>query len=302
MLIWSSLILKLLVAVNEGIIYAMVALGLYIAFRQVRFPDLTCDGSFTTGAVVSGLFISWGANPWLSILAGMLGSGLAGAITGIQNKFFRVPNILAGVFSLMGLYSINLILLGRSNISLSGISIFSSNGGIDLYSKLLFQSMILFGVSISIILFLIFILSTSIGLAVRAAGSNPIFAEMCEINTSLTTIFGLFLANAIIGLGGALAANSGGYVDVRMGTGAVITGLAAVVIGEYLSQGKSYWLDICFVTVGSIIYRIVMMIALDLGMPTACLNLITVIILVFFIFISGKIVVSTNYQSMDVRL
>lgn len=261
--------LQLIGAIEIGLIYSLVAIGVYITFKIIDFPDLTVDGSFTLGAAVSSSMIFAGYDPYISTSAAILTGAIAGLITGYLNVRWDILGLLAGILTMTALYSINLRIMGRPNIAIDEAqSIFGQ------YSIILFILLI--------VIFLILILSrffaSDLGLAIRAIGINPKVSSAYGINVGMMKILALSLSNAIIALAGSLFAQSQGFADISMGTGTIIIGLASVIIGEALIHPEKIWCGLITCAFGSIIYRIAIAFALnadDIGLEASDLNLIT---------------------------
>lgn len=268
---------------EAGIIYAIMALGVYLSFRILDFPDLTVDGSFVTGAAISSVMIAGGVNPFLATAMALIAGFAAGCMTGIIHTFGKINNLLSGILMMIALYSINLRIMGKSNIPLlntdtafTKISSIFEKTGIDSFLNKMLTAVGLgdslpetWGIFISmvIITFLIkwvtdWFLQTEIGLAVRATGDNKRMIRSLSANTNLLVVLGLGLSNALVAFSGALIAQQGGFADVGMGIGMIIIGLASVIIGEALFGTKTIARTTLAVIGGSIIYRIVVTLAL----------------------------------------
>ncbi|WP_066368686.1 ABC transporter permease [Neobacillus fumarioli] len=268
---------------ESGIIYAIMALGVYLSFRILDFPDLTVDGSFVTGAAVTSIMILNGVNPFWATLVALFAGFLAGCITGMLHTFGKINNLLSGILMMIALYSINLRIMGRSNIPLlntdtafTKITHVAKHTGIDSLLNSVLKSVGL-GDSLpdtwGILLFMIVVtfvikfltdwfLKTEIGLALRATGDNKRMIRSFSANTNLLIVLGLGLSNALVAFSGALIAQEGGFADVGMGIGTIIVGLASVIIGEALFGTKTIARTTLAVIGGSIIYRIVVTLAL----------------------------------------
>lgn len=273
---------EILMSLEIGLIYGIVAIGIYLTFRIIDFPDLTCDGSFVLGAAVTSVLIKYDVNPWIAVLVSIFAGGAAGAITGILYTRFRVTNLLAGILVGFMLYSVNLRVMGGiPNISLiNNETIFSFNPLLIL---------MLIGTTVSLVMALM--LMTDFGLAFRSIGQNKRLAQNSGVNVPFMTIVGLALSNGVIALGGALFSQHQGFADVGSGIGTVIVGLASVMIGERLMSSKSVVLQVFSCLVGSIIYRLFISIALysdSFGLTTSDLNLITGIMVVAIMYIPKK--------------
>lgn len=268
---------------EAGIIYAIMALGVYLSFRILDFPDLTVDGSFVTGAAVSAIMITGGTNPFLATLVALIAGFVAGCLTGLLHTVGKINNLLSGILMMIALYSINLRIMGRSNIPLLNtdtsftlISHFFERTGIDGFLNSLLTTVGL-GDSLpetwGILIFMVIItfiikwltdwfLQTEIGLAIRATGDNKQMIRSLSANTNLLVVLGLGISNALVAFSGALIAQQGGFADVGMGIGMIVIGLASVIIGEALFGTKTIQRTTLAIIGGSIIYRIVITVAL----------------------------------------
>lgn len=270
-------------AFESGVIYAIMALGVYLSFRVLDFPDLTVDGSFVTGAAVAATMIVSGANPFLATVTALFAGFIAGCLTGIIHTFGKINALLSGILMMIALYSINLRIMGKSNVPLlntetaiTHVRDFWDKTGIDSFFNSIL-SMVGLGDSLprtwGIILFMLVVtltikfltdrfLQTEIGLALRATGDNKRMIRSLSANTNLMVILGLGLSNAMVAFSGALIAQQGGFADVGMGIGMIIIGLASVIIGEALFGTKTIARTTLAVIGGAIIYRIVVTMAL----------------------------------------
>lgn len=287
---------------EAGIIYAIMALGVYLSFRILDFPDLTVDGSFVTGGAIAAIMITNGANPFLATVMALLAGFIAGCMTGILHTFGKINNLLSGILMMIALYSINLRIMGRSNIPLLNSetsftkigSLFQSSGIDSFFNNILV--MVGLGDSLpetwGILIFMVIVtfvikfltdwfLQTEIGLAIRATGDNKRMIRSFSANTNLLTVIGLGLSNALVAFSGALIAQQGGFADVGMGIGMIIIGLASVIIGEALFGTKTIARTTLAVVGGSIIYRIVVSMALRFDfLEPGDMKLITAIIVI----------------------
>jgi putative ABC transport system permease protein len=267
----------------EGLVFGFVAIGVYLTFRVLGFPDLTVDGSFALGAAVTAVLIANGVNPFLATLAA-LGAGLcAGLATSLLNTKLRIPALLAGILVMVSLYSINLRVMGGANVSLlREVTIF------DLTSQFLgleiriAYSLLLAGVLAAIVFFILnWFLRTEIGLALRATGDNEQMVRGAGADTDKTTILGVSISNGLVALSGAIVAQGQGFADVGMGIGMIIMGLAAVIIGEALFRPKGVARLLLAVLGGTFVYRLVISIALrSRVLKPSDLKLITAIIVI----------------------
>lgn len=264
-------------SVELGVIYAIMALGVFISFRTLNMPDLTVDGSFVLGAAVSAT-MSMNLHPFLGLpLAFAAGCG-AGCITALLHTKLKIQPLLAGILTMLGLYSVNLrVMSNKPNISLiNKATMFSLMEGtaVEEYSKLILALVLL----AAIVLVLLVFLKTEIGFAIRATGDNEQMVKAQGINTDFTKLLGLGISNGLVALSGAIIAQYQSFSDVGMGTGMVIIGLASVIIGEVLFGVKSLKRRLLAVILGSIFYRFVIAFALKLGMPATDLKLVSAVI------------------------
>ena len=280
---FSALLTRMPGGVAQGIIWGIMALGVYITFRLLDVADLSVDGSFTTGGAVTVALLRAGVSPALALLAAVAAGLLAGLVTGILHTRLGIPAILAGILTQFGLYSINLRIMGKANIAIQrGTKLMLSLGAVP--------KAILVGGAFALVLIalLYWYFGTEQGSAIRATGSNPAMSRAQGINIDAMKVLGLALSNAVVALSGGLMAQFQGYADINMGRGAIVIGLAAVIIGEVLCdaifrKGTSFWVRLCFVLVGGIVYYIVMSIILWLKLNTDDLKLFTAILVAVFL-------------------
>jgi putative ABC transport system permease protein len=265
------------ISVQQGLAYGFVALGVYITFRVLAFPDLTVDGSFPLGGAVAAVLIINGANPFLATLAA-LGAGMcAGLATSLLNTKLRINALLAGILMMVGLYSINLRVMGAANMPLlRQVTIFdqvseflSVRAGPGLSIALMLAA------GVIVIAILNWFLRTEIGLVLRATGDNEQMVRALGADTDMTTILGVSISNGLVALSGALIAQNQGFSDVGMGIGMIVMGLASVIIGEALFRPKGITAILLAVIGGSFVYRLFITIALRLGLAPGDLKLIT---------------------------
>jgi putative ABC transport system permease protein len=259
-------------AVELGLLYALMALGVYITYRILDFPDLTVDGSFTTGGAIVAIMISHGYSAWLACLCAFAGGLAAGACTGLLHTKGKINGLLSGILMMIALYSINLRIMGKPNISLIGVNtIFNSISPILL-------------VLIVVIVFKLLLdafLHTDLGLSLRATGDNSRMIRSFGANTDITTILGVSLSNGLVALSGALIAQQSGFADISMGIGMIVIGLASVIIGEAIFGMRSVFQATIAAVLGSIVYRIVVALALRAEwLKASDLKLITAIIVI----------------------
>ena len=254
-------------ATEQGLAYGIAALGVFITYRILRFPDLTVDGSFVTGAAIASSFLVFqGLDPLLVLFIAFAAGCLAGTITGLLNTRLGITDLLAGVLSMIMLYSINLRIMGRPNISLLRVEtvtrtiseLFSPLGSVSI---LVFITLIVLVIKVLLDAFL----KTEVGLALRATGDNEAMITAQGVNTKTMKVIGLALSNGLVAFSGGLVAQYSGFADVGMGIGTIVTGLAAVIIGSSLIRSRKVGWMTASVLVGSLIYRVAVMFALRYG-------------------------------------
>jgi putative ABC transport system permease protein len=227
-------------AVSQGILWSIMTLGVYITFKVLDFPDLTVDGSFATGGAVTAILVSHGVNPFLSLLLSLLAGMACGYVTGFLHTKLEIPGILAGILTMIALYSVNLRIMGQSNTPLLGVAtIFSVISGLIPGITANILSMIIGLVfTLVVIILLYWFFGTEMGCSIRATGNNEYMVRALGVNTDKMKIIGLVLSNGLVGLSGAMVAQNQGYGDVQMGTGTIMIGLASVIIGEVLMGNR----------------------------------------------------------------
>jgi putative ABC transport system permease protein len=307
---------------ESGIIYAIMALGVYLSFRILDFPDLTVDGSFVTGASVAATMIAGGVNPFAATITALVVGFAAGSLTGIIHTFGKINNLLSGILMMTALYSINLRIMGKSNVPLlnsdtafTKISDLFEKTGIDAFLNNILSTVGLgdslpqtWGIFISMIVITLAIkwavdwfLQTEIGLAIRATGDNKRMIRSLSANTNLYVILGLGLSNGLVAFSGALIAQQGGFADVGMGIGMIVIGLASVIIGEALFGTKTITRTTLSVIGGAIIYRLVVTLALRVEfLDPGDMKLITAIIVIIALM-APKIIDSSRDKRLKAR-
>ena len=274
-----SLFLALQSATYQGVLWGIMAVGVYITFRLLDIADMTCDGSFATGSAVCAVILTNHGNPIVAILAATLAGALAGFVTGILHTKCKIPAILAGILAQLGLYSINLRIMGKSNIPLLQTESLYDWG--PMVGLTVSQSTLVVGViAVTIVIALLYwFFGTELGNALRATGNNEQMVRAVGVNTDYTKLLGLVISNALIALSGAMVGQSVGYGDVKIGMGAIVMGLASIVIGEVIfGRYGSFLKRLIAIIVGSIIYRIIIAIVIQLGLSTDDLKLLTAFI------------------------
>lgn len=285
-------------AVETGLVYALVAFGIYLSFRVLNFPDLTVDGSFPLGAAVAAVLITQGHDPWLSTFVAILAGMAAGAVTALLNVRLNILHLLASILTMIALYSINLRIMGKPNIALLGEQTVLTPW-YDMGLPFHYAAPALFAivVAISLIVLLGFMKSEA-GLAMRATGANPKMARAQGIRTGLLIILGVALSNGLVALAGALFAQSQGSADVTMGVGVIVAGLASLIGGEAMLTPRTVMRALLACVIGAILYRLAIAFALNaefLGLQTQDLNLITAVLVTFAIVLPNARASMRNY-------
>lgn len=255
----------MLTALDLGLIYGLMALGVYLTFRVLDIADLTVDSSFTTGAAVAAIMITAGQNPWLASIAGFFAGCIAGSITGFLHVKAGIHPLLAGILTQIGLYSINLRILGKANVPLlRGVeTVLTPLRDAGLNGS--WVSVAIFAVLIGVVTTAFnWFLSTQIGLGMRSTGDNEGMARAQGVPTGTMKIIGLALSNGLVAASGALVAQYQGYADISMGIGLIVAGLASVIIGTALIGSRGIWITSLFVVIGSIVYRVIIQLALGI--------------------------------------
>ena len=269
-------------AVSQGILWGLMTLGVYLTFRILNVADMTVDGSFAAGGAVTAVLITHGMNPWLTLIFVFIMGTLCGLVTGFMNTKLRINILLASILTQIALYSINIRIMGKANTPLLGHSTMMSQikaltGGA--LSTTTCSLIIGFVVISAIIALMYWFFGTEYGSAIRATGSNENMIRALGVNTDVTKIIGLMISNGMVAMSGALVAQSQGYADVGMGTGTIVIGLASIIIGEVIfGLHFGFWYTLISVVFGSIIYRIIIAVVLQLGLKSTDLKLLTALI------------------------
>jgi len=265
---------------EQSLIFAIMVMGVYISFRILDFPDMTVDGSFPLGASIVASCLVKGINPVLALFLAIVGGSIAGFITGYINVKYKIANLLAGIIVMTGLYSINIKIMGRSNISL-----FTVNHLFTLHiNKLLLISIIVIICKLA----LDFLFKTKFGFILKALGDNETLVETLGVDKSKLKIYGLVISNGIVALSGGLYAQYQGFSDVGMGTGTIVTGLASIIIGETIIKNRRKFALTTTVIVGTIIYKVIITLALKIGFNASDLKLISAIIVVVILALKNN--------------
>ena len=266
--------------IEQSLIFAIMVLGVYISFRILNFPDMTVDGTFPLGAAISAKLLTLGVNPYLTLLVALVAGAAAGAITGLIHVKLKVKDLLAGILVMTALYSVNLRVMGKSNIPLfEEDNIFNTE----------YSVMITIVVLILISKFLLdYLLKTKFGFALKALGDNENLIVSLGLNEEKYKIYGLMIANAFVAFSGAVLAQYQGFADVGMGTGIIVIGLASIIIGDTLFGKRRRLAGTTIVIIGSILYRGVIAVTLSMGMDASDLKLITSVIVIVILWIQKQ--------------
>ena len=266
----------------QGLLWAVMALGVYITYRVLDIADLTVEGSFPLGAAVAASMLSAGYGPIPSFLVAALAGMVAGVVTALLHTKMKIPALLAGILTMIALYSVNLRVMGKANLSLLGtdttFSIIRKMLSLNSAYTTLVVGLL---ATVLVAVFIYWFFGTEIGAAIRATGFNQQMIRAQGVDTDVTIMIGLLLSNAFVAISGALVAQSNGFADVGMGTGTIVIGLASVIIGEVLFGTRSFKNSVISVILGSVVYRIVIAVVLQLGMPPNDLKLFTSILVAF---------------------
>lgn len=263
--------------ISQGLLWSVMSIGVYLTFRVLDIADLTVEGSFPLGAAVAAALLTAGYNPITAILMACVAGMLSGVVTGFLHTKLKIPALLAGILSMIALYSVNLRIMGKANLSLLQLDTIFTIFPISLDNQMM---VLLVGFVIVLVVGIInyWFFGTEIGAAIRATGFNQHMIRANGVNTNTTIILGLLMSNGLVAVSGALVAQSNGFADVGMGVGTIVIGLASVIIGEVLFGTKSFRNCLISVVLGSIVYRIVIAIVLQIGMPPNDLKLFTAVL------------------------
>ncbi len=266
--------------IEQSLIFAIMVLGVYISFRILNFPDMTVDGTFPLGAAISAKLLTLGVNPYLTLLVALVAGAAAGAVTGLIHVKLKVKDLLAGILVMTALYSVNLRVMGKSNIPLfEEDNIFNTE----------YSMMITIVVLILISKFVLdYLLKTKFGFALKALGDNENLIVSLGLNEEKYKIYGLMIANAFVAFSGAVLAQYQGFADVGMGTGIIVIGLASIIIGDTLFGKRRRLAGTTIVIIGSILYRGVIAVTLSMGMDASDLKLITSVIVIIILWIQKQ--------------
>jgi putative ABC transport system permease protein len=275
-------------AVELGLVYAFVALGVFLSFRVLDFPDLTVDGSFPLGAAVAAVGIIGGLNPWAATALAAAAGAAAGFITAFVSVRFRILHLLASILTMIALFSINLRIMGRPNVAvLNQETVLTPFYGLGLPDYLL-RPVVILAIVWLVAHLLVMFLKSELGLAMRATGANPRMARAQGVRIGVQIMAGVALSNALVAVAGALFAQTNGFADVTSGLGTIVVGLAAVIAGETLLPRRGIALAVLGCVLGSILYRLAVQLALELdflGLSASDLNLATALLVLITLVI-----------------
>lgn len=268
-------------AVSLGLVWGIMAIGLYITYKILAISDLTVDGSICTGAAVCTMLMTAGVNPWVAMLCATLAGGLCGLVTGFLHTVLDIPAILSGILTQLALWSVNLKIMGQANRPLS-----ARNFPVIITQMKTEEAIVmLLIIAGAIIGFLYWFFGTELGCSIRATGCNLNMSRAQGINTELNKVLGLVLSNALIALSGALLAQYQGFADINMGRGAIVVGLAAIVIGEVLFSkiARNFAVRLCGALLGGVVYYMVYQVIVFLGLDTDLLKMLSAVVVALFL-------------------
>ncbi|HHU5283233.1 TPA: ABC transporter permease [Streptococcus agalactiae] len=275
----------ILSGISQGLLWSIMAIGVFITFRILDIADLSAEGAFPMGAAVCALCIVNDINPIVATIAGMLGGMLAGLVSGFLHTKMKIPALLTGIITLTGLYSINLLVLGRSNVSFAlknTLVTMVTRLGLNKLSVVLLIGIVCVGL---VILILYLFLNTQLGLALRATGDNEAMGQANSIKVDRMKMLGYMIGNGLIALSGALLAQNNGYADLNMGVGTIVIGLASIILAEvmikYLPLGKRLW----SIVLGSVLYRMIIVFILTTDIDAQMIKLVSAILLALILYV-----------------
>ena len=278
--------ISIMTALNQGLMWGILAMGVFISFKVLDFADMTCEGSIALGGALTAVTLQAGLHPVLAVIFSLLGGACAGLITGLLNTKLKIPPILSGILTMTALYSINLrIMNDRASVTMLNCKTLTSSltqalvdGGLLYKYSVQVSNIIIASIFVAVVIgFMYWFFGTEFGCSIRATGMNPKMCRAQGINTNTTIIVGLMISNALIALAGCLISQMQFNTTVSMGTGAIVIGLASIIIGEALTGKKfSFWAKLIMLVVGSIVYRLVITLVLMIpGFNTNDLKLLT---------------------------
>ena len=265
--------------VSQGLLWAIMALGVFLTFRVLDIADLSVEGTFPLGAAVAATLIDAGHSVWFAMLIALIAGCIGGTVTALLATKLKIPALLSGILTMVGLYSVNLMIMGKANVPLlRAETVFTLTENLFGVSSVVATLIVGLVATVIVGAIMYWFFGTVLGTAIRATGCNPQMARAQGINTNVMVILGLLISNGLVALSGALVAQSNGFADVGMGTGTIVIGLASVIIGEVLFGTRSFKNWLISVVLGSVVYRAVIAIVLELGMPPNDLKLFTAVL------------------------
>lgn len=279
---------------EQGFMYGILALGVYISYTILNFPDMTTEGSYPFGAAVTTFLILRNVNPWIACIIAFMSGILAGLLTGVIHVKLKVLNLLAGILTMTALYSINIRVAGRSNQSLANKSTIFNSGLSNLMPKGMSILLISFVVLIIIKILLDLFLKTKAGFLLRATGDNPQMITSLAKDVGTVKILGLGLANGFVALSGSIVCQSQRFFDVNMGAGIVVMGLASVILGQTILKKFSFLKATTMVIIGSVLYKMCITLALKVGLESSDMKLVTAIIFILALMLNNKVLGDKN--------
>ncbi|MDF9866699.1 putative ABC transport system permease protein [Bacilli bacterium PM5-3] len=272
----------ILLAISEACLWAILAMGVYLMYKILDIADLSVEGVFPLGAAVCAIMLTNGVNPFLATFLSLMAGMLAGLLGSLLHTKLKIPALLTGILVMSGLYSINLRIMQKPNISLSNVTtVFSA---LENYISKEYVSLIVGIITLIIVITLLYLFyKTELGLAFIATGDNEVMAQANSINTDNMKIIGYMISNALVALSGALLSQYNGFADAQSGVGTIVIGLAAVIIGGVLVKKATFTKRLMLVVIGAIIYRLIISLALEMNIEATDLKLISAIILTVFL-------------------
>ena len=265
--------------VSQGFLRSIMALGVFLTFRVLDIADLSVEGTFPLGAAVAATLIDAGHSVWFAMLIALIAGCIGGTVTALLTTKLKIPALLSGILTMIGLYSVNLMIMGKANVPLlRAETVFTLTENLFGVSSVVATLIVGLVATVIVGAIMYWFFGTVLGTAIRATGCNPQMARAQGINTNVMVILGLLISNGLVALSGALVAQSNGFADVGMGTGTIVIGLASVIIGEVLFGTRSFKNWLISVVLGSVVYRAVIAIVLELGMPPNDLKLFTAVL------------------------
>lgn len=267
-------------ALAQGLIWGIMAIGVAITYKILDYADLTVDNSLCTGGAVAAICIAGGMNPLLALLFSIIAGALAGLITGLLHTALGIPAILSGILTQLALYSVNMHIMGKSNVTVSRTKFDLLLSSAEVPHAILIGGIFVIG----IVALLYWYFGTRVGCAIRATGNNEHMARAQGINTNLTKVLGLMLSNALVGLAGGLLTQYQGNADINMGRGAIVIGLAAVVIGKaLLGKCKNFAMRLITTALGAVVYYVILAVVVWAGLSTSDLKLFSAVVVTIFL-------------------